>query len=182
MNDLFPTKKSFFAAIDQLDDDSENQNEEDKSWGSLLTFADKEPDRPKPNKALSSERNPPRANSDPISSCDLQSNRSSPFAISKPAPANRPRTTGTMPTITSGGPPQKKRRTNSAKIIPDDQQIFKGLIFCKCSRFLQPTLTELLFQSSSRTMTYLHSDDCAFNERKIMVHDGVEIGPPMSHM
>ncbi|OQE31128.1 hypothetical protein PENFLA_c002G10153 [Penicillium flavigenum] len=129
MKDLFPTKKSFFAAIDRLDD-SDNQDEENKSWGSLLTFTDKEPDKPKPNKvALSSERNPPRANSDTTSSCDLQSKRSSPLAVSRPAPANRPRTTGTMPTIKSGGPPQKKRKTNSAKIIPVDQQIFKGLIF-----------------------------------------------------
>jgi DNA polymerase IV len=182
MKDLFPTKKSFFTAIDRLDD-SDNQDEDDKSWGSLLTFADKEPDKPKPNKvALSSERNPPRANSDPISSCDLQSKRSSPLAVSKPAPANRPWTTGTMPTIKSGGPPQKKRKTNSAKIIPVDQQIFKGLIFCKYSRFLLPTFTELLFQFSSQTTTYLHSDDCAFSERKIMVHDGVETGPPMSLM
>ncbi|CAG8007073.1 unnamed protein product [Penicillium nalgiovense] len=129
MKDLFLTKKSFFAAIDRLDD-SDNQDEEDKGWGGHLTFADKEPDKLKPNKvALSSERNPPRANWDPISSCDLQSKRSSPIAVSKPAPANRPRTTGAMPTIKSGGPPQKKRKTNSAKIIPDGQQIFKGLIF-----------------------------------------------------
>ncbi|CAP99225.1 Pc22g19370 [Penicillium rubens Wisconsin 54-1255] len=112
MKDLFPTKKSFFAAIDLLDD-SDNQDEEDKSWGSLLTFADKEPEKPKPNIiALSSERNPPRADSDTISSCDLQSERSSPLAVSRPAPANRPWTTGTMPTIKSGGPPQKKRKTN----------------------------------------------------------------------
>jgi hypothetical protein len=77
MKDLFPTKKSFFAAIDLLDD-SDNQDEEDKSWGSLLTFADKEPEKPKPNIiALSSERNPPRADSDTISSCDLQSEKQS---------------------------------------------------------------------------------------------------------
>ncbi|KAK4862290.1 hypothetical protein LT330_003428 [Penicillium expansum] len=128
MKDLFPTKKSFFAALDRLDD-SDDQDEEDKRWGSLF-YADKELDKPNPNKvALSLERIPfPGANSDPISSCD-QSKRSSPVAVPKPTPAKRPRTTGTMPTIKSGWPPQKKRKTNSAKIIPDDQQIFKGLIF-----------------------------------------------------
>lgn len=130
MKDLFLTKKSFFATLDRLDD-SNDQDEGDESWGSLLTFADKELDKPNPKKvALSSEGIPrPRANSDPISSCDIQSKRSSPVAVPKPAPINRPRTTGTMPTIKSGGPPQKKRKTNNAKIIPDDQQIFKGLIF-----------------------------------------------------
>lgn len=130
MKDLFPTKKSFFAALDRLDD-SDDQDEEDKRWGSLF-YADKELDKPNPNKvALSLERIPfPGANSDPISSCD-QSKRSSPVAVPKPTPAKRPRTTGTMPTIKSGWPPQKKRKTNSAKIIPDDQQIFKGLIFCE---------------------------------------------------
>ncbi|KAJ9484769.1 hypothetical protein VN97_g8600 [Penicillium thymicola] len=130
MRDLFPTKKSFFATLDRLDD-PDDPDEEDKSWGSFLTSAEKELDKPNPKKvALSSERIAlPRADSDPISSCDLQSKRRSPVAVSKPAPTNRPRTTGTMPTIKSGGPPQKKRKTNNAKIIPDDQQIFKGLIF-----------------------------------------------------
>lgn len=134
MKDLFPTKKSFFATLDRLDD-SDDQDEEDERWASLLTFADKELDKSNPKKvALSSELIPlPRANSDPISSCDLQSKRSSPVAVPKPAPTNRPSTTGTMPTIKGGGPPQKKRKTNNAKIIPDDQQIFKGLIFCKYS-------------------------------------------------
>lgn len=129
MKDLFPTKKSFFTALDRLDD-SDDQDEEDDSWGNLLTSADKGLDKPNPNKvAPSSERI--RANSDPISSCDLQSKRSSPLAVTKPAPTNRPRTAGTMPAIKSAGPPQKKRKTNNAKIIPVDQQIFKGLVFCK---------------------------------------------------
>ena len=134
MKDLFPTKKSFFATLDRLDD-PDDPDEEDERWGSSLTFADKELDKPNPKKvALSSERIPlPRANSDPISECDLQSKRSSPVAVPKPALTNRPRTTGTIPTIKTGGPPQKKRKTNNAKIIPDDQQIFKGLIFCKYS-------------------------------------------------
>ncbi|CAG8887201.1 unnamed protein product [Penicillium egyptiacum] len=128
MKDRFPTKKSFFAALDRLDEE-DNQDEEDKNWGSLLTFTDKEPDKPNPNKvALSSDRNPlSRANSDPISSCDLQGK--SLVTVPKPAPANRPRTTGTIPTMKSRGPPQKKKKTNNAKIIPEDQQIFKGLIF-----------------------------------------------------
>ncbi|CAI7600107.1 unnamed protein product [Penicillium crustosum] len=129
MKDPFPTKKSFFATLDQLDD-SDDQDEEDESWESLLTFAHKELDKPNPKQvALSSELIPvPRANSNPISSCDLQSKRNSPVTVPKPAPTNRPCTTGTMPNIKSGGP-QKKRKTNNAKIIPDDQQIFKGLIF-----------------------------------------------------
>ncbi|KAJ5185511.1 DNA polymerase family X [Penicillium cf. griseofulvum] len=129
MKDHFPSKNAFFAALDRLDD-SDDQGEEDKSWGNFLTLADKEVDKPDPNKvALSSERIPlPRANSDPISSCDVQRKSSGPVTVIKPTPANRPRTTGTMPT-TKSGPPQKKRRINNAKIIPDDQQIFKGLIF-----------------------------------------------------
>ncbi|KAJ5951008.1 DNA polymerase family X [Penicillium vulpinum] len=124
MKDQFPNKKSFFEALDRLDDP-------DESWGSLITSADKEVDRPNPNKAaLSSECIPlSRANSEPISSCDIQRKKSSPVAVPRPTPANRPRTTGTLPTIKNGGPPQKKRKTNNAKIIPDDQQIFKGLIF-----------------------------------------------------
>ena len=121
MKDVFPTKKSFFTALDRLDD-SDDQDDSDDTWGNLLTSADKGLDNPNPNKVVLS--------SDPISSSDLQSKRTSPLTVSKLAPTNRPRTSGTMPTTKSGGP-QKKRKTNNAKIIPVDQQIFKGLIFCK---------------------------------------------------
>ncbi|OQE37930.1 hypothetical protein PENCOP_c009G00967 [Penicillium coprophilum] len=128
MEGHFRNKKAFFAALDRLDD--LNQDEEGQSWESLLILGNKEVNKPNPNKvAFSSERMPlPRANSDPLYSCEIERARS-PVAVPKRTPANRPRTTGTMPTIKSGGPPQKKRRTNSAKIVPDDQQIFKGLIF-----------------------------------------------------
>ncbi|KAJ5827270.1 DNA polymerase family X [Penicillium robsamsonii] len=132
MKDHFRSKKTFFVALDRLDDsdDSDDQDEEETSWKSLLTLSAKV-DKLNPNKvALCSERIPlPRASSDPISLCDLQTKRSGPVAAPRPTPTHLPRTTGTMPNIKSGGPPQKKRKTSHAKIIPDDQQIFKGLIF-----------------------------------------------------
>ncbi|KAJ5382940.1 DNA polymerase family X [Penicillium concentricum] len=129
MKDYFQSKKTFFAALDRLDD-SDDQDEEYKNRESLLAFTDKEVAKPNSNKVdPSSERIPlPRANSDPISPCDLQTKRISPVAILKPTPASRPWTTGTMPTIQSAAP-RKKRKTSNAKVIPDDQQIFKGLIF-----------------------------------------------------
>ncbi|QQK46767.1 DNA polymerase family X [Penicillium digitatum] len=130
MKDQFPTKKSFFEALDRLDD-QDDQDEEDKSWGGLMFPANKELDKPNPNKvALSSECiPPPRINLDPIPSCGPQRKRISPVAVLKPTPTERPRTSGATHTIKNGRPPQKKRKTNSAKIIPDNQQIFKGLIF-----------------------------------------------------
>ncbi|KAJ5494329.1 DNA polymerase family X [Penicillium fimorum] len=129
MKDHFRSKKTFFAALDRLDD-SDDQDEEDISWENLLTSADKG-DKLNPNKAaLSSERiSLPRANSDPISSCDLETKKNGPVNVSRPTPTQRPRTTGAMHNVKSGGPPQKKQKTSNAKVIPDDQQIFKGLIF-----------------------------------------------------
>lgn len=52
----------------------------------------------------------------------------------------RSQTTGTIPSTMTGpkrggGPVSKKRRTNSIiKLVPEEQRIFKELVFCKRSR------------------------------------------------
>jgi DNA polymerase IV len=128
------TKKSFFEALDRLD-----ESDEDTScsfWDRVVDTTDTAGRRLETSKvALSSDHETSVLNSEALPLCDAQAKRAGLSAVLKPSLLDRPQPIGTMPTIKSGGPPHKKRRTDSVKIIPDDQQIFKGLIFCECSTF-----------------------------------------------
>lgn len=129
----FPNKASFFAALDELDLD--RQDEEDTyTWESLFTPASKRDEMPISHKtACSAERfSSPPLNSDSRPLGDPQTERGSPSKVLGLTTVTRPRVKETMPP-SKNGRPQKKRKTNSSKIIPEDQQIFKGLVFCKCS-------------------------------------------------
>jgi DNA polymerase IV len=129
------SKKKFFAALDQLDDSDHQDEEHNDAQALLATPAEKAIDR----LVLKNVTRSPEhiltvsANSDSRSSCDIQSKRNSPSGIPKLAATNRPPMNETMPAFKMRSPPEKKRKTNSAKIVPVDQQIFKGLIFCKFS-------------------------------------------------
>jgi hypothetical protein len=50
-----------------------------------------------------------------------------------------------MPTTKIEGTPRKRRKPNNPKIIPEDQQIFKDLVFCEYfSQGFHPILTDSL--------------------------------------
>lgn len=145
------TKKSFFEALDRLDESDED--EDCNPLDHLAESSDRAGVKRDTNKvALSSDHERvliPRANSGPLTLRDAQAKRTGLPAVPRPTPLDRPQPIGTMPTIKiDGGPPKKKRRTNSVKIIPDDQKIFKGLVFCECSAlcshlaFTNPVLSD----------------------------------------
>ncbi|KAJ5794131.1 DNA polymerase family X [Penicillium paradoxum] len=130
MTKHFSNKKSFFAALDELDELDNEDEEYDDSCEGPLTSADKGIKIPNLNKVvLSSERTPfTQANSDSRPSCHPQSKRDSTSDTLEVSTANTPPMNETM-SATKNGTPRKKRKTNSGRIIPDDQQIFDGLIF-----------------------------------------------------
>jgi hypothetical protein len=169
-------KKSFFEALDQLDESDEDA---DYSFWDHVTKISKTTDVAGINshtKKVALSLNS-RATSDSRSLRDAHAN------TSRPAILKDPESLGTMPTIKSRGSPPKKTRLNNVKIIPDDQKIFKGLIFCECSichshlAFTNPSS-----QSSFQTTTYLPSGACAFNEHRNMVPGGAELGRMISPM
>ncbi|KAJ5561969.1 DNA polymerase family X [Penicillium sp. DV-2018c] len=125
MTTYLRSKKKFFAALDQLDD-SENQDEErEDAYGVFVTPAAKANNIiPKSVTSPPGDVLPVPANSGSRSPCDIQSKRDD----HKPD-ATCPPVTEIMPVTRTRGPPEKRRKTNNTKIVPDEDQIFKGLIF-----------------------------------------------------
>ena len=141
-----PSKKSFFAALEQLDD-LDNQSEEDDPLERLIApsrslniqnrTAASASTHPEPASLLRAHSDPQSSftdtrRSEPIVVEDSQPRRSETISDTKPRMVKRSETIGTMPgTKTGGPPPSKKRKTNSIKMHPEEQQIFKGFIFCE---------------------------------------------------
>jgi DNA polymerase IV len=142
------SKASFFRALEDLDRSDDSQDDDD-SLEHLLA-------RAKPAENLNStaaSSNPERvaltrANTAPspsftdkelreIVAHDAYSRRRPQPSESNLRTVKRSQTTGTMPSTTSatkrgGGPALKKKRTNSIiKLVPEEQQIFKELVFCE---------------------------------------------------
>lgn len=104
----------------------------------------------------------------------------------RPAESNlrtvkRSQTTGTMPSTTTatkkgGGPVLKKRRTNSIiKLVPEEQRIFKELVFCKRFRnfgLSHFALSNIFSKSFSQITISLHLADFASSEHGNMVLTG----------
>jgi DNA polymerase IV len=131
MTGPFSTKKSFFEALDRLDEWDEDND--CSFWGRVM--GNKNTEEKETKAALSSDHKTSSASSEERHLCHTQVKRTSLPATLTPSSLDR-QTIETMSTIKNGGPPHKKRRVHSVKVIPDDQQIFKGLVFCKRSRFL----------------------------------------------
>lgn len=147
------SKKSFFAALEKLDhlDDTEDEEEDP-----LERITARRPLKiPIPTAAtLSVSPGPPapgiltRANTDPkpppTDKFELEENpgvkhpkrsersrRVEQSTDPKVRSVQRHHTTGSMPDTKSRGPVSKKRRPNkNIKVVPEDQQIFKDLVFC----------------------------------------------------
>jgi hypothetical protein len=142
------SKASFFRALEDLDRSDDSQDDED-SLEHLLARA-KPAEIPNSTAALSNTERVTltRANTAPSPSYtdkELQEavfQDAHPRRRPQPSESNlrtvkRSQTTGTMPSTTSGpkrggGPALKKTRTNSIiKLVPEEQRIFKDLVFCE---------------------------------------------------
>lgn len=142
------SKTSFFRALEHLDCSDDSQEDED-SLERLL-------DRATPAEIIISTAAAPnaepialtRANTAPSSSYthkelreEVSAHITNPQRRLPPPESNlrtvkRYQTTGTMPNTSSGlskeGPALKKKRTNSIiKLVPEEQRIFRELIFCE---------------------------------------------------
>lgn len=141
------TKTSFFAALERLDEPDDTQDEED-SLESLLARSRsyKSPQRvdtstppiqaePASLRRVNTDPQPSSTDSDiRITGVSYNAHPRRPVASTDPRAmtVRRAQTTGTMPGTKSGrGPPAKKRRVESIKTVPPEQQIFKELVFCK---------------------------------------------------
>lgn len=154
------SKASFFRALDDLDRSDDSQDDEG-SLERLLARA-KPAEFLNSTAALSSTERITltRANTAPSPSYmdkelqEIVAHDAHPGRRPEPFESNlrtvkRSQTTGTMPSTTLGpkrreGPAPKKRRTNSIiKLVPEEQRIFKELVFCEKPLSYQLDLTLL---------------------------------------
>ena len=193
------SKTSFFAALERLDhlDDTDDEGDE-LSAGHVFNPI---PMTPKALPALSpvvstTKSSTPaslaRAHSDPQSSaCYERSQGLEPLkhvkgndrrVISrqsnpaKPSSVQRSYTTGSMPGTKAAGPASKKRKVNSVKVVPEDKQIFKNLVFCECIWSPLPLSFSLTSQSSSRTTMSRRYVVYESSVHRSMVLNGLENG------
>lgn len=135
MAEKLTTKQSFFEALDQLDEPDEDGNCSFETKGLVLSSQDEASGRFNHKKAAPSSGHlrvsPSREDSLTGHPCNIEKSRAVSPRVPDPISVSRPQETRIMSTTKSGGPPRKKRRPKNAKIIPEDQQIFKDLVFCK---------------------------------------------------
>ncbi|KAJ6120079.1 DNA polymerase family X [Penicillium sp. IBT 18751x] len=132
------SKKGFFDALERLDG---SEDEDDDSLEKIL-FISRYNQTSSPSVAPVSASPRPqsiqRSNTEP-QALPAVGNRQFPpidnprrtFKITQPRAGivRRAQTTGTMPLAKTGVPPAKKRKTDNLKLLPENQQIFKGLSF-----------------------------------------------------
>ncbi|KAJ5637514.1 DNA polymerase family X [Penicillium lividum] len=142
------SKRSFFEALERLDHLDDDEDEEDP----LERLITRKPSKiPIPTTAVVSVCPEPRAlgtlgsvrNSDSKQSStdELETLKTKTLGAKNPRRIEQPtdskvktvqrfHTTGSMPDLKSGGPASKKRKPNkNIKVVSEDQQIFKGLVF-----------------------------------------------------
>ena len=196
------SKSSFFRSLELLDCSDDSADDED-SLERLLARA-----RPAETSNLTVASSSPepllltRANTAPSPSYtdkELQEvvvgheahyRRRPQPAESKLRTVKRSQTTGTMPStvtgIKRGGPVSKKRRTNSIiKLVPEEQRIFKELVFCNIFRDLclsHFALSNIFSQSFSQITISPHLADSASSELGNMVLSGRWTGQKISRM
>lgn len=145
------TKTSFFAALERLDEPGDTEDEEDSLEMRLArSRSHKSPPRvntatsplvsaePASLRRVNTEPQPSSTDSD-IRITGVSYNAHPRRTVASVASAEpkvrtvrRAQTTGTMPgTKSGGGPAAKRRRVESIKTVPPEQQIFKELVFCK---------------------------------------------------
>jgi hypothetical protein len=137
------SKASFFAALENLDD-SDDEPQEGLSFQNLLTASRPFLDIASQTATTSiASANPPcltRANTEPASSGKTSEDcteiqRDEYYLLNKPTgqklrTVKRSNTTGTMPGTQVKGSSTTKRKADALKSIPEERQLFKGLVFC----------------------------------------------------
>jgi DNA polymerase IV len=178
------SKASFFAALEDLDDSDDEQPDAGLSFQNILAASRPFHDLSDQAAAVEVAPNPPsliRANTEPQSSSEQRSQHlteiqrnehhiSTKLPEPKVRAVKRSNTTGTMPGITSKGSSTKKRKADALKSVPDEQQVFKGLVFCmKTYAFVSsnPRLTP--------TPVFIPNDDIA-PARRLRIQRAREYG------
>jgi DNA polymerase IV len=130
-------KRDFFEALQRLNDLDDFDDESDDSLENIL-FSSRPSRIPNPTTTISASPGTiplQRSHTDPQAALarirDQDPHINNPRRLVEGTePKERiVRRAQTMPVTQTGGPPTKKRKTGSLKLLPENQQIFKGLSF-----------------------------------------------------
>lgn len=187
MTPTLADKEAFFSQLDELDSVSDESPENPDDFDRVLQSATLELQRvsslpvssppplepTSPTPLLPTPRASPEGTGEPEVAC----------ARSIPNPrAKGPLTTDTMTRGTKTGASRGSRKRKAcARTIPEQQQIFKGLVFCESPDPRDRSVSDL-DKSSSPTVTYRLYDGCAFNGRRSMGRYGRRTGGIASPM
>lgn len=138
-------KEAFYKELEKLDDSTDDQTSDYDDFSHLIAVSRGKARETDSTDALvptsSSSSAPLNATLSRASTAPECSSHSAAGPASIPGPeemaptAKKPvlksaKTTGALTESKAEGPPYKRRRAYAARAIPEQQQIFKGLVFC----------------------------------------------------
>lgn len=139
-------KEAFYKELDRLDDlTDDSQSPEDDLSRLIVKSRDKSKRKDSTNalgspsaasSASLSVKKPARANTAPecssqnVAGSSLNAEYKEPEDMTTRPVLKSAKTTGALTESKAEGPPSKRRRTYAARTIPEQQQVFKGLVFC----------------------------------------------------
>lgn len=137
-------KETFFKGLEELDDLTDNDNDNEVGDGNdfarLISFSrrsaedtDSTPSFVPTSSSSSAGLELSYTNTVPESSSRSETAARTDEMVStakRPPPLKTAKTTRTLSERKQEGPPCKRRRTYAARTVPEQQQIFKGLVFC----------------------------------------------------
>lgn len=137
-------KEAFFKGLEELDDlmgnDNDNEAGDGDDFARLISFSrrgveylDSTPSFVATSSSSSAGLELSYTNTVPESSFKSQTASRTDEMVStakRPPPLKTVKTTGTLSEGKQEGPPCKRRWTYAARTVPEQQQIFRGLVFC----------------------------------------------------
>lgn len=134
-------KVTFFKELDKLDDLTDSQDQDEDDFAHLIALSKRKAAQADSVDALvptSSSSSAAVNTTTPRANTSIQSSSQSvpgPEQEQNEEMARKPalksaKTTGNIEEKPEG-PPVKRRRTYAARTIPEQQQVFKGLVFCE---------------------------------------------------
>lgn len=139
-------KEAFYKELEKLDDSTDDQASDYDDFSHLIAVSKgkaREMDStdalvPTSSSSSSAHLNANLPRTSTVPECSSQSAAgpaSSPGPEEMAPTAKKPvlksaKTTGALTESKAEGPPCKRRRTYATRTIPEQQQIFKGLVFC----------------------------------------------------
>lgn len=138
-------KEAFYKELEKLDDLTDDDQSPEDDLSRLIAISKEKRRQTDSANALvptssssstSLNAKLPRVNTAPecsshsVAGSDLSPGHKEPENLAKKPALKNSKTTGALPESNTEGPPLKRRRTYAARSIPEQQQVFKGLVFC----------------------------------------------------